>query len=70
MNAGDAGRNHVGCLCQQLILIGRTITQLHVAVEREQWGQQNACTVISNQRSPRQRAESNVLACLHHPEYQ
>ena len=53
MDAHDAGRNHVGCFCQQLILDGRTIVELHIAVEQEQRGQQNACTVISDQRSPR-----------------
>ena len=55
MNARDAGRNHVRCLGQQFILIGGTILQLHVAVEQEQRGQQNACTVIFNQRFPRLR---------------
>jgi hypothetical protein len=61
MNARDAGRNHAGCLCQQLILAGRTIVQLLVAIEQEQRGQQNACTVIFNQRSPRLRAAGNGI---------
>ena len=61
MNARDAGRNHVGCFCQQLILVGRSILQLQVAVEHEQRGQQNACTVMPKQRSPRLRPERDSI---------
>ena len=36
-------------------------SQLHIAVEQEQRGHQNACTVVSNQRSPRLSAERDSI---------
>jgi hypothetical protein len=61
MNARDAGRDHVRCLSQQFILIGRAIGNFHVSVEQEQRRQQNARTVVFDPRAPRLRAEGNSI---------
>jgi hypothetical protein len=46
VDTGNAGWNHVRCLCQQLILVARTIGNFHVTVEQEPWCHQNARSVI------------------------
>jgi hypothetical protein len=47
MSARSAGRDHVRCLCQKFVFVGRAITDLYIAVEWKQRGHQNACVVPS-----------------------